>query len=136
MSIDVATPRAPLLPVAVACAAGIAWDAVLGCNTSVVLAIGVVALVSWWRWGGRPVGLTRPTARVSLLALLLLAWSVGALRHRTAVSHVASDDLVRLVTPGRQLVRLEATLTATPRVRMATTVGGIRKPRTVSSSGT
>ena len=99
-----ATPRSPLLAVAVAFASGIAWNLYAPATAPVYLALAsvpVVATLCFHRRAGR---------RVMTLCLLLAVACAGALRHHAAGSMVAPAALARLVTSARQLVQLEGVI--------------------------
>jgi len=106
-----ATPRSPLLAVAVAFASGIAWNLYAPATAPVYLALAsvpVVATLCFHRRAGR---------RVMTLCLLLAVACAGALRHHAAGSMVAPAALARLVTSARQLVQLEGVIATAPQVR-------------------
>ena len=106
-----ATPRSPLLAVAVAFATGITWDLFAPAPAPAYLALAtalVVATLCFHRGDRR---------RVVTTCLLLVVACAGALRHHAVGSMVPPAALARLVTSSRQLVQLEGVIATAPLVR-------------------
>ncbi len=104
-----ATPRSPLLAIAVAFAAGIAWDLQRPVPGHLCLVLAVSSGLAWCRW--------RDRRRMATACLLLTVAFTGTFRHHAARSLAPPDALARLVTTGRQLVQLSGVITTTALVR-------------------
>ena len=104
---DAATARYPLLPPAIAFAAGVAWDLEFGTPTRLLLAVGTIAVAGWCRWNRR--------GDVGTVFLLLGVAVLGALRHHASHFHAPAGDLARLIAPQRQLIQLDGIVISSPR---------------------
>ena len=104
---DATTARYPLLPPAIAFAAGVAWDLEFGTPTRLLLAVATIAAAGWCRWHHR--------GGVGTVFLLLGVAVLGALRHHASRFHAPEDDLARLIAPHRQLIQLDGVVVSSPR---------------------
>ena len=106
-----ATPRSPLLAVALAFASGVAWNLYAPATAPVYLALAAALVVA-------TLGLHRgDRRRLMTSCLLLVVACAGALRHHAAGSMVPPSALARLVTSSRQLVQLEGVIATAPMIR-------------------
>ena len=106
---DTSTPRSPLLAIAVAFAAGIAWDLHRPIPGHLSVALAAASGLAWCRW--------RDQGRTATACLLLTVLFAGAYRQHAARSLTPTDALTRFITDSRQLVQLDGVITTTPLIR-------------------
>jgi len=107
-----ASPRSPLLAVAVAFAAGIACDLCLSIPSPGYLSLAAVLLLATL------LGRRYRRHRLATSCLLMVVACVGALRHHASVSLARPSSLARFVGESRQLVRIEGVIATTPVIRL------------------